>query len=214
MYVKDGMVDYDGIRKDSLFDEYLQFLSSSDPAAFVLKEDRLAFWINAYNAYTIRLIIDHMPLRSIRDIGLGLPFWLGPWSIDVASVGGERYTLNEIEHEIIRAQFRDARVHCALVCASRSCPKLREEAYEGYTLNAQLDEDVRRFLGDSVRNRFETETLFLSKIFDWYESDFEDFAGSLKAFIVRYGPPGARAVLQNADAHVEFLPYDWSLNTK
>ena len=215
-HVEDGLVDYEAIKADAVFDQYLRVLATTDPAALDTKKEQLAFWINAYNAYTIKLIIDRMPLESIRDISLGLPILFGPWSIDIADIGGTSYTLNEIEHDIIRDQFGDPRIHFALVCAALSCPKLREEAYEGLALNSQLDEDARRFLNDTSRNQFDLEgrTMYLSKIFDWYESDFEESAGSVSAFIAHYVSQGARSLTENENADIEYLPYDWGLNTK
>jgi hypothetical protein len=214
--VENGLVDYEAIKGDTLFGQYLRVLASTDPATLDTKEEQLAFWINAYNAYTIKLIIDRMPLESIRDISLGLPILFGPWSIDMADIGGTSYTLNEIEHDIIRDQFGDPRIHFALVCAALSCPKLREEAYEGPTLNSQLDEDAGRFLNDTSRNEFDLEgrTMYLSKIFDWYESDFEESAGSVRAFIARYVSRNVRSLTESDDTDIEYLPYEWALNTR
>jgi len=180
------------------------------------RDEQLALWINAYNAYTIKLIIDRMPLTSIRDIGLGLPVISGPWSIEMANVGGTTYTLNEIEHDIIRENFQDPRIHFALVCASKSCPKLRSEAYEGSRLNSQLETDTRRFINDPVRNTFDVSarTVYFSKIFDWYESDFEKSSGSVLAFVATYLPGETRKLVEDPDCKIEYLPYDWMLNGK
>jgi len=215
-HVEDGLVDYAGFKSDTLFEQYLQVLAVTDPARLDSREEQLAFWINAYNAYTIKLIIERMPLESIRDISLGLPILFGPWSIDIADIGGMLHTLNEIEHDIIRDQFADPRIHFALVCAALSCPKLREEAYEGSTLNAQLDGDARRFLNDPGRNQFDLEakTVYLSKIFDWYDSDFEESAGSVRSFISRYVPHDKKLLIESEDPDIEYLPYDWALNTR
>jgi len=216
-YVQDGLVDYDGIEGDAGFSEYLDMLARIDPASLADRNEQLAFWINAYNAYTIKLIIDEKPESSIRDISLGLPVVFGPWSISFATVGGKDYTLNAIEHDIIRAEFGDPRVHFALVCASRSCPKLRPEAYEGPTLDHQLDEEARGFINDPALNRFDVKegTIFLSKIFDWYSSDFDEKAGSLRVFLSRYvASEAARDLLWSDDVEIDFLPYDWSLNRK
>lgn len=215
-YVENGLVDYEGFRDDPLFDRYLDMLATTSPESLASREEQLAFWINAYNAYTIKLIIDHWPLESIRDIGLGLPVLFGPWSIEIAEIGGEMFTLNDIEHDIIRERFKDARIHFALVCASRSCPLLRRDAYEGSRLTKQLDDDARRFLADTLRNRFDasTGTVHLSKIFDWYGSDFEESKGSVRAFIAPYLDGPARQLVESASSQAEFLPYDWSLNAQ
>jgi len=213
-YVLEGRVDYEEFARDERFSAYLDFLAGTDPHTLPTARDQLAFWINAYNAYTIRLILDHLPLSSIRDISLGLPILFGPWSIDIAVVGGTSYTLNHIEHDIIRERFNEPRIHFALVCAALSCPNLRQEAYEGSTLEQQLEEETRRFLVDSTKNRFDVrgKVLYLSRIFDWYEGDFEEAAGSMPAFLLSYVDEELGAFLSGGDYRIEFLDYDWSLN--
>ena len=214
---ENGLVDYDGFAGDPEFDRYLASLASTSPESLATREERLALWLNAYNAYTIKLIIDKSPLESIRDIGLGLPVLFGPWSISFATVGGTDYTLNAIEHDIIREKFKDARIHFALVCAAKSCPRLRREAYEGTTLGMQLDDDARRFINDHVLNRFDTgkRTINLSKIFDWYGSDFEEDGGSLRLFLTKYlDSAESRELLWADDVSIGFSDYDWSLNRK
>ena len=215
-HVRDGRVDYQAITSDSRFWRYLDQLAATDPDTLPDEKAQLAFWINAYNAYTIRLIIDRLPLQSIRDIGLGLPVVSGPWSIEFAEIGGKTFTLNAIEHDIIRPRFKDPRIHFALVCAAVGCPKLRPEAYEGVSLDRQLDEDARGFLADSSRNRFESDgkKLLLSQIFNWYRGDFDEAAGSVPKYIARYVGPDARSVALDPDVVVEFLDYDWSLNSR
>jgi hypothetical protein len=215
-YVHNGLVDYDGFSKDPAFESYLSILASTDPTTLG-KDAQLALWINAYNAYTIKLIADRMPISSIRDIGLGLPVISGPWSISFANVGGKEYSLNEIEHDIIREQFGDPRIHFALVCASRSCPRLRAEAYEAHLLDGQLEEDARRFINDPGLNQFDSASrvIRLSKIFDWYQSDFEEKAGSVRLFIRPYiDSDQARELLWKENVSVMFLEYDWSLNSR
>lgn len=216
-HVQDGLVDYAGIAADSNFSAYLGQLSGTDPDTMADSMDHLALWINAYNAYTIKLIIDEKPATSIRDISLGLPILFGPWSISFANVGGTEYTLNAIEHDIIRDRFKDARIHCALVCASRSCPKLRAEAYEGSVLDRQLDEEAERFVNDPSLNRIDVGDRrgMISKIFDWYESDFVEYSGSVRMFLARYlSSAGGRDLLREEDVEFDFLPYDWSLNAQ
>ena len=216
-HVSNGLVDYNGVAGDPKFGRYLAQLARTNPDSIAGRNERLALWINAYNAYTIKLIIDEQPETSIRDISLGLPVLFGPWSVSFANVGGTEYTLNEIEHDIIREQFRDARIHSALVCASMSCPKLREGAYEGAVLDCQLDEEAERFINDPVLNRFDTAdgTVTISRIFDWYESDFEEDAGSVRLFLARYvTDPEAKKLLWSEDLEFDYFPYDWSLNAR
>jgi hypothetical protein len=215
-HVREGLVDYAGIEGDPRFDEYLALLAQTNPDTLGTAAEQLAFWINAYNAYTIKLILDRMPVESIRDISLGLPILFGPWSIEIANAGGEIYTLNAVEHDIIRERFADPRIHFALVCAAIGCPSLRAEAYEGSRLDEQLEDETRRFITDPAKNRFEVlhRRVRLSEIFSWYSSDFEEQAGSVTEFIAGYVTPDAAAMLRSGEFDLEYLPYDWSLNSR
>jgi len=216
-YSENGLLDYEGFAADPSFAEYLGMLASTSPESLATREERLALWVNAYNAYTIKLIIDKSPLESIRDIELGLPILFGPWSIAFANVGGNEYTLNAIEHDIIREEFKDARIHFALVCAARSFPRLRREDYEGAMLNRQLDDDARRFINDDSLNHFDARKrkISLSMIFDWYSADFEEDGGSLRLFLTKYlDSAEARELLWSDEVEIGHLPYDWSLNRK
>ncbi len=174
------------------------------------RAEKIAFWINAYNAYTVRLILDHHPLRSIRKIGwlpgaaFRLPF------IPMQGLRGDDMSLDDIEHRVLRAEFGEPRIHFALVCAARSCPPLRAEAYRAADLDQQLDDQGRRFLGDVAKNRLDRAagTLYLSAIFKWFQPDFET-SGPLSAFVAPYLD---RQASELADVEIEFLDYDWSLN--
>jgi hypothetical protein len=215
-HVRDGRVDYAGIDADARFEQYLSSLATTDPDTLSTSGEQLAFWINAYNAYTIKLIIDRMPLESIRDISLGLPLLFGPWSIDVALVGGEVFTLNHIEHDVLREKFHDPRIHFVLVCASIGCPDIRPEAYEGALLEVQLEEETRRFITDPAKNRFDriNRRVYLSRIFEWYESDFDEYGGGVWFFLTQYVAPDIAEVLRSGDYDLEYLPYDWGLNSQ
>ena len=215
-----SVVDYDGFAADrDTLQAYLQRLSAVSPERFqsLPKDARLAFLINAYNAFTVELILRQDPRpASIRDIG---SFFRGPWKQRFFSLLGERRTLDELEHELIRGNpaLMDARIHFAVNCASVGCPALRPEAYTGTRLQAQLDDATRRFLADRQRNRYRDDTLEVSPIFDWYQGDFEQAAGSLGAWLADHGdalgvPPAARASLRDGDLEIDFLDYDWSLN--
>ena len=217
-YVRDGVVDYAGWRRDGQqgLDGYLGSLQSVCRGHYDTwsQTQKLAFWINAYNAYTVRLILNHYPLKSIRDIGVlpGAPFRED--FIPMKKLRGGTISLNDIEHEILRKEFREPRIHFAIVCASKSCPALRSEAYRAAALDRQLDDAARGFLRDTTRNRFDAaaRTLWLSAIFDWFDDDFEHAAGSVPAFVARYtDEPTARAI-RDGGVRVEFLDYDWSLN--
>jgi len=212
--VVDGRVDYAGLARDdtAALDRYLATLSGTcaDDYARWSRADRIAFWVNAYNAFTVRLILDHYPLRSIRNIG-----WLPGATfrrpfIPMEGLRGELIALDDIEHRVLRAQFPEPRVHFALVCAAKSCPPLRAEAYRGADLEQQLDDQGRRFVGDRDKNRVEQAAgkMFLSPIFKWFQADFET-DGPLVAFVAPYFDLKATEV---ANYTVEFLDYDWSLN--
>jgi hypothetical protein len=215
-HVKDGRVDYVGLKADSRLASYLEQLSATDPAKLASDQERLALWLNAYNAYTLQLIIDRQPAKSMGGLALGSLLRTTAWDIPFAVIGERSYTLNQIEHEVIRTRFKDARAHFALNCASGSCPVLRSEAYEAEKLDRQLDEQGRLFLRDSTRNRFElgTRTAYLSSIFKWYQKDFgEGDCGALLA-AAKYASAEVRKAIE-ADPttwKVEYLAYDWSLN--
>ena len=212
-HVHDGRVNYTGISRDPMFRLYLEHLADINPDTLKTRNERLAFWINAYNAFTIKLIVNRWPLRSIRDISLGLPILFGPWSIEIGKVNGKRYTLNAIEHDIIRPAFAEPRIHCALVCAAASCPKLRGEAYDGSCLDTQLEEETYRFLNDSTRNDITPGRgeILLSKIFDWYDDDF-DQSGGVRSFVARYLPPAQGRWITDPAHEIDYLDYDWALN--
>ena len=220
-HVKDGLVDYDALKTDKRLPRYLAQLAATDPATLPNDRERLAFWLNAYNAYTLDLVVKKQPKRSITQIGtgglvLGSVLKTTAWDIPIAVVGGRKYTLNEIEHEVIRAKFKDARAHFALNCASGSCPVLRTEAYEADDLDEQLDDQGRQFLADSTKNSFDlaTKTAHLSSIFKWYQGDFGASDAQALLAAAKFAPPGIRNAIE-ADPKawkVKFLAYDWSLN--
>jgi len=212
--VVDGRVDYAGFLRDDqpALDSYLATLSGTcaDDYSRWPRAEKIAFWINAYNAFTVRLIANHYPLRSIRNIG-----WLPGAAfrkqfIPMQGLRGEEMSLDDIEHRVLRAGFAEARIHFALVCAARSCPPLRAEAYRGADLGQQLEDQGRRFLGDRDKNRVDLDAgkLYLSKIFKWFRPDFEAH-GPLGAFVAPYLELQTNDI---ANFEIEFLDYDWSLN--
>lgn len=207
-HVVEGAVDYPAIKKDKRFAEYLKALSAINPSNINDKKERLAFWINAYNAFTINLILKNVPVKSIRDITQG---GTGPWDIVWIEIGGARYSLNYIEHKIIRKEFDEPRIHVALVCAAKSCPPLRSEAYDGQRLDAQLEDNSALFLLDKTKNRYEkeTNTLFLSELLSWYGGDFVKKYGSVEKFALTI-----MGLSDTKPVSVKYLLYDWSLNAK
>lgn len=217
-HATDGAVDYRGLADQGqpALNAYLSALSAASPAeSGWTREERLAFWINAYNAFTVRLILDHYPLRSIRSIGV-LPLAAFRRRFIPLGTGRTPISLNVIENEILRERFQDPRIHFAIVCASKSCPALRSEAYRSSVLDQQLDSAARGFLDDSSKNRWDpaSRTLHLSSIFKWFRSDFERSGRTLPAFVERYVRQSVAADLERANVRVAFLDYDWSLNER
>lgn len=218
-HVVNGMVNYEGFRSASSFKGYLAALARQDPKALP-RAEQLAFWINAYNAYTIQQILSHNETRSIRNINKTLGLKLkGPWSEKMATVGGTTYTLDNIEHDIIRPTYNEPRIHFALVCAAMGCPPLRSEAYTGSRLEAQLDEQARIFLLQSPeKNRVDvaTRTFYHSMIFGYYKADFGGSLKSAGAYAARWFPAGSpeRQLLERGDFRAVETAYDWTLNSQ
>lgn len=168
--------------------------------------EREAFWLNAYNATAIAIVLEHYPIASIRDVD-------GVFASVRRRIGGEMRTLDEIENRLREAG--DSRIHFAIVCASRSCPPLSARAYRSATLSADLDAQGRAFLADSAKNRIDPagRRLALSQIFEWNRREFERDGGTLKGFVARFVAEPAQAEwLKTAAPTPEFLPYDWALN--
>jgi hypothetical protein len=219
-------VDYAGMLSEHMaLKAYLKSLSAvnGDEYQRWSKDERLAFLINAYNAFTVELILTEYPgIQSIKNLG---SLFQSPWKKRFITLLGEKRHLDNLEHELIRAPgaFQEPRIHFAVNCASAGCPMLRNEAYTAELLNRQLEDGMRRFLSDATRNRFDTVSgrLQLSKIFDWYGEDFQQgYHGftSLKATLAQYayllanGLPEAHQRILTGDYQIIFLDYDWHLN--
>lgn len=204
-----GHVSYGGMKQDAAgLVAYLDMLSACPPTDDWTREERLAYWINAYNAFTVKLIVDHYPVKSIKDIGprLAIPFVNSVWDVAFFKIGGQEMTLNHIEHHILRKQFDEPRIHFAIVCASHSCPKLLNVAYSAHALEAQLHARAVDFINDPLRNRLSADRLELSAIFNWFKGDFTR-QGTLQAYIAKYAK-----VKVSAKARIAYLDYDWTLN--
>lgn len=186
--------------------DYVDRLENQNPAGWNPQE-ALAFWINLYNAATLELVLKHYPLDSIKDIG---GFFSSPWNKKVVTVAGRKLTLNQIENDIIRPQFGDARIHFALNCASIGCPPLFKEAYEAEKLNTQLDSVTRSALNDRAWVEVRDKKLVISKIFDWYEDDFKADGSSVRQFISRYREDDA--AINDRQREIDHRDYDWRLN--
>ena len=201
----DGWVDYQGFIADSLrFNNYLELLSRHHPNnRHWSRAEQMAYWINVYNAFTVKLIVDYYPTNSIKDIKSGIPFINTVWDIKFIKIEGATYDLNNIEHGILRPRYKDPRIHMVVNCASVSCPKLYNRAFTADKLDAQLDQAARDFLTDTNRNIITPESAQVSKIFQWYSMDFK----SLPDFINQHSP-----VKINKNTKITYLEYDWNLN--
>ena len=201
----EGHVDYRGFikDKDQLLD-YTKKLSQNPPAENWTENEKKAYLINTYNAFTVLLIVNNYPLESIKDIG---GFLSGPFSKKFIKLGKETYSLNDVEKGML-LEMGDARAHFAVNCASYSCPKLENKAFIPSQLDQQLDQASRNFLR-SDKNKISESSLQLSKIFKWYSSDFENYSGSVINFINNYTDKEI-----SSDANIEHLDYNWSLNEK
>ena len=208
-HVKNGVVDYKGLKQnETKLEEYLGVLEMVDPEK-LSRNDQFAFFINAYNAWTIKLILTGYPgVKSIKELG---SFFRSPWKKKICRIGGEVITLDDIEHAILRPRFKDPRIHFAVNCASKDCPPLRKEAYRGSILDKQLDDATKQFLNDPKKNYLDGKTLYVSEIFEWFGDDFDN---RIVEFFLRYAQEDLKKNLlkdQNA-IEVKYLDYDWSLN--
>jgi len=195
----DGNVDYRSWKKSQTdLDKYIQLLEKTPPANYWDKNDSLAYFINAYNAVTVKLILDNYPLKSIRDIK-------DPWDSKSLNLPNNRLTLNDIEHKVLR-KMDDPRIHFAINCASASCPQLSNEAFRASKVQKQLEEATSLFINDTSKNQISEKNIGLSKIFLWFSKDF----GSKKeriAFIQKYSQKPFKD-----NAKIKYQEYDWSLN--
>jgi hypothetical protein len=205
-----GKVNYKGFIKDSVeLNNYLRILSTTPPEKSWTRNEQMAYWINAYNAFTIKLIISHYPVKSIKDIGssIQIPFVNTPWDAKFITIGKDKMDLNNIEHGILRKKFDDARIHMVLVCASKSCPILLNEAYVADRLETQFTKQTKAFLTDPYRNKVSADRPQLSMIFKWYAMDFNKKGQTVRDFVNKYS-----TVKIKPDAKISFLDYDWALN--
>ncbi|TXE10256.1 DUF547 domain-containing protein [Algoriphagus aquimarinus] len=206
----DGTVNYKGfIKEKAKLEAYLKSISENAPDRKTWsKNEQLAYWINAYNGFTVKLIVDNYPVESIKDLGpaLKIPLIKDVWHYQFFKIGGQESSLDEIEHSILRKEFEEPRIHFAINCASVSCPPLLNEAFEAAIIDAQLDKVAKGFINDSSRNKITPNAIQISSIFSWFKGDFTK-NGSLIDFLNKYSK-----VKIKADAKVSHLDYDWNLN--
>lgn len=207
-HVRSGKLDYQGIIQDSIiFNSYLTELSDALPNdTNWSRNEQFAYWINAYNAFTVKLIIDHYPVKSIKDIKGGLAFVNSVWDIKFINIQGQEFDLNNIEHGILRDKFKDPRIHFAINCASISCPALHHEAYTAENIDKQLDLVTRAFLQDESKNVIKLGEAKVSKIFKWFKKDFTKDQ-SLKTFLNKYLESPI-----SSSTKISYTDYDWNLN--
>ncbi len=204
-----GNVNYKGFKADVVrLNEYLAVLSKQQPGKNWTKNEELAFWINAYNAFTVKLIVDNYPVKSIKDLnpGVSVIFVNTVWDKGFFSIGGNKMSLNDIEHIKLR-KMNEPRIHFTIVCASKSCPKLLNTAYEAATLENQLTKAAKDFLADPSKNKVSNTNPKLSKIFDWFAGDFKVNGKSKIDFINQF-----TTVKIDKNANIGYLEYDWKLN--
>jgi len=219
-HVKSDLIDgislntvaYGKLRLDPIFHQLESKLRLFSPTKLRTHQEKLAFWINVYNIFAVKIVTDNYPLKSINNIG-GL--FKSVWKIKAGTVGGEKYTLDEIEHGILR-KMGDPRIHTAIVCASVSCPDLSKKAYKSEKLSEQLDMQMSDFLanpnkGMRVENNQQSKRILLSPIFDWFAEDFKS-SGGVRKFIKSYVPTRYRQALENTDYPISYINYNWSIN--
>ncbi|UCH35765.1 MAG: DUF547 domain-containing protein [Armatimonadota bacterium] len=202
-----GLVDYAALRRDrARLDQYLDALARTDASSLPSREDRLAYWLNAYNAFTIAGVLDHYPVKSVQDVERF-------FKEQRYKAGGARYSLDDIENAVIRPTFREPRIHFVLVCAAKSCPRLWSRAIDPGTLEQRLEASAKKFINSPAGARVDRtkKELTLSALFKWYRTDFLGEADSLAGYVRRYldDPPS-----DLAQYRVRFQAYDWSLNER
>jgi len=204
-----GFVNYKGLVQDkSKLNDYTEDLSANPPQENWSENEKLAYWINAYNAFTVKLIVDNYPLESIKDLNptIAIPTVSTIWTKKWFQIGGEDFSLDRIEHKILRKEFEEPRIHFAVNCASFSCPPLRNEAFVAEKVDQQLDEQAKIFINDEVRNKITKSKIEISQIFSWFKGDFTN-GQTLIEFLNRYSK-----VKIDSGADVDHMDYDWSLN--
>ena len=201
--VRDGRVDYAAVAKSRDLTAYLRSIAEADVSK-LSPDDRLAFWINAYNAHVLKSVVDNPGIARPLDVK-------GFFDKGRHRIAGRTLTLNQIEHDVIRREFKDPLFHFGLVCAAVSCPRILPSAYRGATVRAVLAQNARDYLASSENGVDRAKRVVrLSQIFEWYRDDFGGEKG-LREFLKRYAPAVFSEVLA-AGGRIEYLPYDWRLN--
>ena len=219
-YVKADLIDgislnsvsYGKLSLDPVFNKLDKSLSLFSPSKLTTDQEKLAFWINVYNIFAVKIVINNYPLKSIKDVG---GFFKSVWKVKAGTVGGKKYSLDEIEHGILR-KMGDPRIHTAIVCASISCPNLTKKSYSSENLNKQLDMQMKDFLanpnkGMRININEQPGKIFLSQIFNWFAQDFKS-SGGVRNFISLYVSKENRNVIKNPQYSISYMDYNWAIN--
>lgn len=218
-YVVNGLVDYKNLKDDNQLEEYLSQLSTTNPDK-LSRIQKLAFWINAYNAFTIQIVRDNYPIESIIELHTGgkvIGYLLGKtvWDKEFITINSKKYSLNDIEHKILR-KMNEPRIHFAIVCASISCPELLNEAYEPDELERQLEERAIKFLNDKTRNHFDLKNrkAYLSEIFNWFGEDFGKSDENILKYVSHFiSEDISNDIKSNLSKwSIAYNGYNWNLN--
>ena len=196
-----GNVNYEGFKSDiDRLNNYLVSISKIKPNTDWSRNETMAYWINAYNAYTIKLMLNNYPLKSIMDINGGKA-----WDLKFVEIEGEKYSLDNIEHDILRAKYFDSRIHFVVNCASISCPKLSNTAYFAEGLDQKLEKAAKEFINNSAQNTISSNKASVSKLFDWYKDDFTK-NGTVKEYINKY------STTKLTTDKISYKEYNWNIN--
>ena len=207
----DGFVNYKGLKEDKEFERYIEYLYNADPDGLPSDKHRLAFWINAYNAFVLKGVLEEYPIKSVLDVS-----WI-PHSffrLKKFKTKHGKITLRTLEDKKLREAFREPRIHFAINCASTSCPKLLTEAYKAEKLEQQLETQARSFINNKSKNYLDKENgvLYLSNIFKWYEGDFIKKGEKIAEYVVKYLNPDDAEFVRNNEVTIKYLDYNWGLN--
>lgn len=198
-----GKVNYNGFKTDAAkLQSYLDLLAKSEPQEAWSKNETMAYWINAYNAFTVKLILDNMPLKSIMEVNGGKA-----WDKQFIKIGTKTMSLNNIEHDILRAKYKDARIHFAVNCASISCPRINNTAFNAADLESQLNKMAISFVNNNSKNFITADKVQISSLFEWYKDDFTK-GGTIIDFLNKYSKSKI-----NSNAKITFKEYNWDLNS-
>ncbi len=193
----DGNVNYANFNRDrEVFKKFLRILSGTKIDNDWTNNEKIAFWINIYNAYTIKLIIDNLPLKSIKEIKR-------PWDKKFFKINRELLSLGDVEHEILRKRFKEPRIHFSINCASKSCPRIVQIPYKGKNLDKLLERQTREYINNSKHNKISNKSYQLSKLFSWFPKDFKQAEGSIERFVSKY----SKRPIENQE-NEGFIVYD------